>query len=112
MEVAGLAIWGGAQRRTKLTDEQVPLPLSTLAPALPLNLGTIGPYIDIGPNPYGNIGTTPYHHQNHRPFRYPFDDHINSNSIENPSRKTFINVFFHTFVCISTEEYGDESLMV
>lgn len=28
IEVAGLAVWGGAQRRTKLTDEQVPLPLS------------------------------------------------------------------------------------
>ena len=26
IEVAGLAVWGGAQRRTKLTDEQVPLP--------------------------------------------------------------------------------------
>ena len=25
IEVAGLAVWGGAQRRTKLTDEQVPL---------------------------------------------------------------------------------------
>ena len=34
---------GGAQRRTKLTDEQVPLPLSALAPALPLEQGTIGP---------------------------------------------------------------------
>ena len=43
MEVAGLAVWGEAQRRTKLTDEQVPLPLSTLASALPLELGTIGP---------------------------------------------------------------------
>ena len=42
MEVAGLAVWGGAQRRTKLTDEQVPLPLSTLALALPLELGAIG----------------------------------------------------------------------
>ena len=43
MEVAGLAVWGEAQRRTKLTDEQVPLPLSTLASALPLEQGTIGP---------------------------------------------------------------------
>ena len=43
IEVAGLAVWGEAQRRTKLTDEQVPLPLSTLASALPLELGTIGP---------------------------------------------------------------------
>ena len=34
---------GGAQRRTKLTDEQVPLPLSTLALPLPLEQGTIGP---------------------------------------------------------------------
>ena len=33
IEVAGLAVWGGAQRRTKLTDEQVPLPLSALASA-------------------------------------------------------------------------------
>ena len=32
-----------AQRRTKLTDQQVPLPLSALAPALPLEQGTIGP---------------------------------------------------------------------
>ena len=43
MEVAGLAVWCAAQRRTKLTDEQVPLPLSTLALALPLEQGTIGP---------------------------------------------------------------------
>ena len=43
IEVAGLAVWGGAQRRTKLTDEQVPLPLSALTPALPLEQGTIGP---------------------------------------------------------------------
>ena len=42
MEVAGLAVWGAAQRRTKLTDEQVPLYLSTLASALPLESGTIG----------------------------------------------------------------------
>ena len=43
IEVAGLAVWGEAQRRTKLTDEQVPLPLSAMAPALPLEQGTIGP---------------------------------------------------------------------
>ena len=43
MKVAGLAVWGEAQRRTKLTDEQVPLPLSTLASALPPEQGTIGP---------------------------------------------------------------------
>ena len=43
IEVAGLAVWGGAQRRSKLTDEQVPLPLSALASALPLEQGTIGP---------------------------------------------------------------------
>ena len=43
IEVAGLAVWGGAQRRTKLTDEQVPLPISTLASALALEQGTIGP---------------------------------------------------------------------
>ena len=43
MKVAGLAVWGAAQRRTKLTDEQVPLYLSTLASALPLEQGTIGP---------------------------------------------------------------------
>ena len=42
MEVAGLAVWGGAPRRTKLTDEQVPLSLSTLALPLPLEQGTIG----------------------------------------------------------------------
>lgn len=43
MKVAGLAVWGASLRRTKLTDEQVPLPLSTLASALPLEQGTIGP---------------------------------------------------------------------
>ena len=43
IEVAGLAVWCGAQRRTKLTDEQVPLPISALAWALPLEQGTIGP---------------------------------------------------------------------
>ena len=43
IEVAGLAVWGGAQRRTKLTDEQVPLPISALASALPLEQDTIGP---------------------------------------------------------------------
>ena len=43
MEVAGLAVWCAAQRRTKLTDEQVPLPLSAQALALPLEKGTIGP---------------------------------------------------------------------
>ena len=43
MEVAGLAVWGGALRRTKLTDEQVPLSLSAPASALPLEQGSIGP---------------------------------------------------------------------
>ena len=43
MKVAGLAVWGAAQRRTKLTDEQVPLSLSTFASALLLEQGTIGP---------------------------------------------------------------------
>ena len=43
MEVAGLAVWGGAQRRAKLTDEQVPLSISALASALPPDQGTIGP---------------------------------------------------------------------
>ena len=43
MKVAGLAVWGVALRRTKLTDEQVPLSLSTLASALPPEQGTIGP---------------------------------------------------------------------
>ena len=43
MKVAGLAVWGAAPRRTKLTDEQVPLSLSTPASALPLEQGTIGP---------------------------------------------------------------------
>jgi len=42
MEVAGLAVWCAAQRRTKLTDEQVPLPLLALASALLLEQGTIG----------------------------------------------------------------------
>ena len=39
---AGLAVWCAAQRRTKLTDEQVPLPLLALASALLLEQGTIG----------------------------------------------------------------------
>ena len=43
IEVAGLAVWGGALRRTKLTDEQVPLSLSALIPTLPSELATIGP---------------------------------------------------------------------
>lgn len=43
IEVAGLAVWCGAQRRTKLTDQQVPLPISALAPVLPPEQGTIGP---------------------------------------------------------------------
>ena len=41
IEVAGLAVWGGAQQRTKRTDQQVQLPLSALASALPLEEGTI-----------------------------------------------------------------------
>ena len=49
IEVAGLAVWGGAQRRTKLTDEQVPLPLSAPASALPLEQGSIGLDDPIGP---------------------------------------------------------------
>ena len=47
MEVAGLAVWGGAQRRTKLTDEQVPLPLSALTSAMPLEQGTIGLFCSV-----------------------------------------------------------------
>ena len=43
MKVAGLAVWAEALPETKLTDEQVPLPLSTSALALPLEQGTIGP---------------------------------------------------------------------
>lgn len=43
MKVAGLAVWGAALRRPKLTDQQVPLSLSTLESALPLKRGTIGP---------------------------------------------------------------------
>ena len=42
IEVAGLAVWGEAPRRTKLTDEQVPFFLSAPVSALPLDLGTIG----------------------------------------------------------------------
>ena len=52
MKVAGLAVWGAAQRRTKLTDEQVPLPLSTLALALPPEQGTIGPDHRHRPKPF------------------------------------------------------------
>ena len=37
MKVAGLAVWGEAQRRTKLTDEQVPLSLSAPTTAQPTN---------------------------------------------------------------------------
>ena len=49
MEVAGLAVWCAALRRTKLTDEQVPLSLSAPASALPLEQGSIGPDDPIGP---------------------------------------------------------------
>ena len=42
MEVAGLAVWCAALRRTKLTDEQVPLFFSASASALPLEQGSIG----------------------------------------------------------------------
>ena len=42
MKVAGLAVWGAAQRRTKLTDEQVPISFMTLASALPVESGSIG----------------------------------------------------------------------
>ena len=52
MKVAGLAVWGVALRRTKLTDEQVPLSLSTLASALPLEQGTIGPDLRHRPKPF------------------------------------------------------------
>ena len=43
MEVAGLAVWAEAPPETKLTDEQVPLPLSAQASALTLEQCTIGP---------------------------------------------------------------------
>ncbi len=49
MEFAGLAVWCAALRRTKLTDEQVPLSLSAPASALPLEQGSIGPDDPIGP---------------------------------------------------------------
>ena len=39
--------WSG---RLVRPDEQVPLSISALASALPLDRGTIGPHIDIGPN--------------------------------------------------------------
>jgi len=52
IEVAGLAVWGEAQRRTKLTDEQVPLSLSALASALPLEQVTIGPDHRHRPKPF------------------------------------------------------------
>ena len=41
--VAGLAVWAEALPETKLTDEQVPLPLSAPASALPPEQGIIGP---------------------------------------------------------------------
>jgi len=44
IEVAGLAVWAEALTETKLTDEQVPFSLWTVASALPLELGSIGPY--------------------------------------------------------------------
>ena len=44
IEVAGLTVWAKALPETKLTDEQVPLCIWTVASALPLELGTIGPY--------------------------------------------------------------------
>ena len=43
MEVAGLAVWGGALRRTKLTDEQVPLLIWTVELARMVEMGSIGP---------------------------------------------------------------------
>ena len=52
MKVAGLAVWGAAQRRAKLTDEQVLLSLSTLALALPLEQCTIGPDHRHRPKPF------------------------------------------------------------
>ena len=52
MKVAGLAVWGAAQRRTKLTDEQVPLSLSTSASALSPEQGTIGPDHRHRPKPF------------------------------------------------------------
>jgi hypothetical protein len=55
MEVAGLAVWAEALPETKLTDEQVPLPLWTPASALPLEQGTIGP-----------------NHRHHRPNQVSF----------------------------------------
>ena len=42
IEVAGLAVWGGAHRRTKLTDEQVPLFLSARIKARTVESGSIG----------------------------------------------------------------------
>ena len=52
IEVAGLAVWGVAQRRTKLTDEQVPLCISALASTETKNPGTIGPDHRHRPNPF------------------------------------------------------------
>ena len=52
MKVAGLAVWGEAPRRPKLTDEQVPLSLSTLASAPPPELDTIGPDHRHRPKPF------------------------------------------------------------
>ena len=52
MKVAGLAVWGEAQRRAKLTDEQVPLSLSIPASALQLEQGTIGPDHRHRPEPF------------------------------------------------------------
>ena len=49
IEVAGLAVWAEALPETKLTDEQVPFFLWTLASALPLDRGTIG--LIYRPNP-------------------------------------------------------------
>ena len=43
IEVAGLAVWAEALPETKLTDEQVPLSIWTVASALPVEQGTIGP---------------------------------------------------------------------
>ena len=52
MKVAGLAVWCAAQRRTKLTDEQVPLSLSTPASALTPEQGTIDPDHRHRPKPF------------------------------------------------------------
>ena len=87
MKVAGLAVWDAALRRTKLTDEQVPLFLSTSAPAPPLEQGTIGPDHRHRPKPF-------------RPLCPPVDgvDRVDSGGHGGQRRRLFENYWQMEFL--------------